>query len=375
MGLTSALFCKEPLRQSLVGFWTEVAQLPSGALGKGDSGVAAPIAGITNERLLIGGGANFPRKPPWEGGEKYYHRNVYLYRKDGGALTLTDTLFLSVPLAYAASVTTAQGIAVIGGENRQGKTARCFLLAYDTAERVLKTTVLPDFPFVVANAAAAAVGTRIFVCGGEMADGVSDVLYQLDLAQAEPRWQSVDTLPYPISHTSLLSDGADILYVVGGRRQHPDRPSTIYNQLWAYQISTQQWRRLEDAPVPMAAGTALLLPDNAIWVFSTDEGKTFTRVEGLIHQINAAKSVSEKQALQAQKVQVLSQHPGFGKAVWRYDIARHKWEQKEDMPVSGAVTTSAIQWGDALYIPGGEIRAGVRTPRIIGACMGSETRR
>ena len=64
-------------QESLV--WTTLPSLPDRL------GVAAPFAGVSGGSLLVGGGANFPDRMPWEGGRKVWHDTVWALAQPGGA--------------------------------------------------------------------------------------------------------------------------------------------------------------------------------------------------------------------------------------------------------------------------------------------------
>jgi N-acetylneuraminic acid mutarotase len=72
------------------GIRIHVKQLPN---LPNEVGVAGAYAGRINDSLLIAGGANFPQSPPWEGGDKVWHREIYCYDfKDRSMGTLTNLL-------------------------------------------------------------------------------------------------------------------------------------------------------------------------------------------------------------------------------------------------------------------------------------------
>ena len=45
-------------------------------------GVAGAVIGWHHNILMVAGGANFPEAPPWEGGKKKYHNQIYLFEKN-----------------------------------------------------------------------------------------------------------------------------------------------------------------------------------------------------------------------------------------------------------------------------------------------------
>ena len=60
-------------------------------------GFAGMFAGVSAGQLFCMGGANFPEKRPWEGGNKKWYSNIYKLDNSGQWLRLEDTL--SSPLA------------------------------------------------------------------------------------------------------------------------------------------------------------------------------------------------------------------------------------------------------------------------------------
>jgi len=58
-------------------------------------------------------------------------------------------------------------------------------------------------------------------------------------------------------------------------------------------------------------------------------------------------------------------HPGFCKEVFRYQIKTDKWTKIGSLPFPTPVTTTAVKWGGTVYIPSGEIKAGVRSSKIL----------
>ena len=59
-----------------------------------------------------------------------------------------------------------------------------------------------------------------------------------------------------------------------------------------------------------------------------------------------------------------STHPGFSHEILAYDIEHNRWDAIAVLPFPTPVTTHAFIWDDFIMIPGGEVRAGVRTPNI-----------
>src|SRR5690606_13979272 len=59
--------------------WKIAANVPAAEGAERALGLAGPVAGIYNDVLMVGGGANFPGAMPWMGGAKEYYDIGYAY--------------------------------------------------------------------------------------------------------------------------------------------------------------------------------------------------------------------------------------------------------------------------------------------------------
>jgi len=57
----------------------------------------------------------------------------------------------------------------------------------------------------------------------------------------------------------------------------------------------------------------------------------------------------------------------FSKEILLYNTVKDEWAAVGTVPFETPVTTTAVQYRDQVLIPSGEIKAGVRTPRILAA--------
>jgi len=56
--------------------WRSAGELPANS-----KGLAGPVTGVCNGKLIVAGGSNFPDSMPWLGGKKKYYSNGYVFRK------------------------------------------------------------------------------------------------------------------------------------------------------------------------------------------------------------------------------------------------------------------------------------------------------
>lgn len=332
--------------------WSIAAHLPADI----QMGIAGPVAGTSEDMLLVGGGANFPDKMPWDGGAKKYHDQLYVYDRSfqlKGSFTLTE------PIAYAASCEYLNGLVYAGGENAQGLSKKVFLLRWDAVQSRIVATALPDLPIALTNAAAAVVGSTLYVVGGETKDSASARVFCL----LHDQWKALKPLPVAVSHAVLVSKDA-YLYVLGGRCKTSSGISTFYRSVYTYDLLKDEWISLPELPYAMSAGTGVINLDGVL-LFGGDRGATFHQVEQYVVAISLAKEDTAKQTLIAQKNALQLAHPGFSKEILCYDLKTGKTKIVGEMGYPTPVTTRAFWWNEKIILPSGEIRAGVRTPLIL----------
>ncbi|MDH7461174.1 kelch repeat-containing protein [Chitinophagaceae bacterium 26-R-25] len=349
--------------------WNISGQLPA-SNGK-LLGFAGPVVGVNNDVLLVGGGANFPDDMPWNGGKKKYYDDLYVFKKDHrDSLVLFQSHKLPLSLAYAACISTGKGLVVAGGENDEGISNKVFLIQWDDHDQNLRVINLPDLPRAVTNASVTVNNDKVYLVGGETIDDVSKTFLLLDLKKTVPTWQQLPSFPKPISHAAMVvqhNEKNDCIYVIGGRKRNIGSTSDLYASTFQFDLKQRKWKEKAALPSPLAAGTGVAFGDDNIILFGGDNGETFHRTEKLIAAIATEKDEAKKALLIREKAGVQSNHPGFSKAVLKYNTLKDQWTIIKYIPYESPVTTTAVKWNDLIIIPGGEIRAGVRTSQIISA--------
>jgi cyclically-permuted mutarotase family protein len=349
--------------------WNLSGQLPA-TNGK-PLGFAGPLVGVNNDVLLVGGGANFPDNMPWEGGKKKYYDDLYVFKKNSrDSLILFQSHKLPFSLAYAACVSTGKGLFVAGGENDGGISNKVFLIQWDDEAQNIHVINLPDLPKAVTNASVTVNNDKVYLVGGETTDDVSKTFLSLDLKKAIPAWEQLPSFPKAVSHAVMLvqSNGKnDCVYVIGGRKRNAGSTSDLYASTFQFDLRQRKWKEKSALPAPLAAGTGVAFGNDGIILFGGDNGETFHRTEKLIAEIAKEKDETKKTLLVKEKAGVQSNHPGFSKAVLKYNTLKDHWTTIRYVPYESPVTTTAVKWNDLVIIPGGEVKAGVRTSQIISA--------
>lgn len=349
--------------------WEIAGELPATSGQPRSLGVAGPITGVHNEMMIVGGGANFPGSMPWEGGKKSYSSELFVFKKTKpDSLVIYKSLHLPYPLAYSANCSTPQGIVAAGGENDNGISKKVMLLTWNSVTEDISIRTLPDLPVAVTNAVAVAYNNLVYLAGGETATTASDKFYCLDLNSPNDGWDELPPIPKPVSHAviAVQSNGKnECIYLLGGRRKNANGISDLYNSVFEFDLTQKHWQQKKALPYALCAGTGIATGLDEIVLFGGDKGTTFHEVEKFIAAITAEKNETKKQGLILQKNNLQITHPGFSREVLVYNTRIDSWSIIDSIPYPSPVTTTAFRWKNEVFIPSGEIKAGVRSPTIL----------
>ncbi|MBO9592527.1 MAG: hypothetical protein J7599_06410 [Niabella sp.] len=346
--------------------WKQFALLPS-SNGVKSLGYAGPVTGILANQLLIGGGANFPDGMPWAGGKKQYHDQLYITNADERTPVFKE-FRLPYPVAYSANCSTPAGIICVGGEADKGPLNRVLLIRLENGKPVF--SFLPLLPVALTNAAGTAIGNTIYVAGGETGAATSSRFFKLDLEDTLKGWQPLPDIPYPVSHAVLVAmPESGTIFLAGGRSKTASGVSNLYNHLFVYDMATGKWMAKKNLPYTLSAGAGTVIENRYIALFGGDRGTVFHKTEVLISAIAGEKDVVRKQALTEEKNRVQETHPGFSNEILLYDIENDRWMNAGSIPFPVPVTTTAVTYNNRLWLPSGEVKAGVRSPFILEASI------
>lgn len=329
-------------------------------------GLAGGFVGVSDEALVVAGGANFPDEPPWSGGSKAWRASVHVLRSPTSEWqTLADSL--PAARAYGISATWNDAIACVGGSDAERHFRDAYLLRLDGA--ALTVEPLPDLPKARANGAGALISDVLYVaCGSAAPDATSATRTLFALHLAAPRsqraWKTLAPLPGAARIFPGVATLGGRLYVYGGARLVPgDDGETTREFLrdgYAYDPADDRWSRIADLPEPVCAppNPAMTRGATQFLTLAGDDGEFFF-----------------------QQAELEENHPGFPTQLYSYNAVTDRWAASGEFPKlipfeSGphgnagtwpAVTTAAAWWRDHYTIVSGEARPGVRTPRVYWA--------
>lgn len=350
--------------------WKKAAQLQN-ADGSLSLGFAGPINGISNNVLIVAGGANFPDKMPWEGGKKQYSNEIHVLEKAADDFHWNTKAIhtLPEPIAYPGNVSTKSGIVYVGGENENGLSNKAYLLNWNADKNEVEAKSLPDFPLAITNIALTHLENIVYAIGGDEAKQSSDLVFSLDLNAEKPEWKLLTKLPFALANSvSVIQNNT--IYVIGGRTKTPTGISDLHNTTLAFDLKKQTWKtkaNISDGKqiTNFSAGAGVAIGNEYILILGGDNGTTFHKIETYLSQIANATSEEEKLKLIAEKNILNTTHKGFYNDILLYNTHTNKWSKIGELPFLAQVTTTATIWNDKIVLSNGEIKPGIRTPDVM----------
>lgn len=381
--------------------WREGPELPPAPGQAKQPGLAGAFAGVHNDALIVAGGANFPDGLPWSklpdgsSPQKIYNKDIYVLQH-GGIWKISDVR-LPKGYSYGVSIQTEDGLLCIGGEGCEYvdgeiwkfKSNEVFLIRHLGEGRIeIDQTAMPSLPKAVSAMAGSKLGNHVYVAGGNDGSTETKFFWRLDLENLNSGWETLEPWPgQPRSHlvAAVQNDGRnDCFYIFSGRYNDPDTGWICLKDSYKYEPGTGAWTKLADVgtnlsdkePVCVMAASGIRLGVNHIAVFGGAAGDLFLEVEQYISKqikiLQDAGLTEEVDALTAKRVDLYTKHPGFSRDILVYHTITDTWVPVGTVPesivdgltVGSYVTTTAVQWGRDIVIPSGEVRPGVRSPKV-----------
>ncbi|HZJ79595.1 MAG TPA: hypothetical protein VFC69_03350, partial [Dysgonamonadaceae bacterium] len=326
-------------------------------------GLAGSFFGKQGDWFILAGGANFPHGKPWEGGAKTFSKEIFVFSESNNQFQLiTASDNLPIGVAEGAYTSTSKGMLCIGGQTPDGLSSSVLLLNYNGKDVTVET--YPELPFAVNNATAAIVTNRVYLLGGQKEDGEStNQFLMLDLNSLDKGWQSMPNFPVAVSAATMSAqqDGEEIsLFVFGGRAIGDDNLTNFYSSVYNYRTSKNEWTtrsdiRLDETTlIELSMAVSAPIGATHIALVGGDNGQIFNQVERAINQ----NDVSARDSLWIN-------HTGFNDKILLYNTVTDTWFELDNPRKTPVAVSSIVSDGKQIYIAGGEIRPGVRTPEIM----------
>lgn len=331
--------------------WSSLPSLPDSL------GIGGAFIGESNGVLIVAGGSNF-LQPTWEGGEKQFHRQIFVLEKSGENFNWQRAGQLPFAVSNGASVSTLDGVLCMGGVNETGSLDKVFLLRWNPVDREIEIEEnFPALPQGCSYLSAAIASNRVYVAGGKSDDeegkGGLKNFWSLDLSvdnNSAKEWNLMPTWPGAARYGSVLvaqSNGEhQCIYLFSGK----NGAKTYLKDTWQYNPFEEEvdkrWTQKADLPHATMAASATTFGQSHILMFSGSDG----------HDID--------------RIPELKENYQFVKDVLAYHTITDTWIRVGEMP-QGLVTSQVVQWDGRWVIPTGEIAPSIRTSKVYSFTTGA----
>ncbi len=320
-------------------------------------GLAGSFTGIDNNALIVAGGY-YLDKTLGEGGNKVYSDSIFVCIKEGKDYQWIFAGNLPYPVAHGSAVATGKGLLCIGGENNRQKYVNAFLLRWHPVKQeVVINGDLPPLPAASSYLSALAIGNTVYAIGGKIQSNETEVIsnnfWKLDMDETTGKgWQTLEPNPGGLRFGSSLakqSDGEyDGLFLFGGKSDE-GYLSDAYLFNPKMEGKKEQWKKLADMPRSSFAAPILAIGGSRVFIFSGSDGHDGDKLLGIRDNYH------------------------FTNEILSYNTITNVWNSAGILP-QDIVNTTALMWDGQIVIPGGEIKPGICSAKVISVSVNSQNR-
>ena len=332
--------------------WELLTEIPSVGSQAEVLGVAGPLAGVHNGKLIVAGGANF-NTPYWES-SKDWHQDINVFDLETSMWQAGGQL--AAALAYSAAVTTELGVIALGGQNAEQVFDTALLLTWDAQKKEVAIEALPKLPKPITNSSATVIGNVIYIAGGMTALDLSSAqsnFWRLDLGNYGSTtfdWEVLPSWRGPVRALNIISAQHNgfttCVYVMSGRHEDASGNWSVLKDVYEFNPDsylkdpTSAWRRRADMPAARMGGGAVKIGQSHLSIISGADG-----------------------SLYKQSNELKENHPGFPKAILSYNTITNTWFKSGDMPAN-QLTSHPFAVDGAFMLVSGEVKPRIRSADV-----------
>lgn len=367
--LTSVLSCKRTSHCNSLPYIVNLHQDELTGEKGIEKGVSGCFVGVANGYLVVAGGCNFPDNPVSEGGHKRFYKGIYT-TPVGDSLQWKKIGALPMPAAYGVSVMKDNSLIFIGGSNSENKLT--LVTQVVISDKGVSQTLLPSLPWGIDNMTGVYLNNKIYILGGTRKGKPSNQVLSLDFENLSAGWVEESSFPGNprIQLISFVRDNE--IYLYGGFAPCSDQNSaSISTDGLVYKEG--EWRILEsplssDSTIISLSGASVTYHGDDVFAFGGVHSAIFLealkREELMQHCSNVRQLDSLKKAQYDYLVQDRFWYR-FNSDVLLFDSVKRQWVsvgKHKELARAGAAVAS---YKSDIYIIGGELKPGVRTPHTV----------
>lgn len=340
--------------------WEVVGKLPAQKGYTQNIGTAGLLQGQIGEYFVVGGGANFPDKPLTEGGKKATHKDLYLLQEVGHELKVIDQMQLDYEFGYGASVSVDNSIYYLGGS--PAKEHNKDVIQVTVKNKKIHVKKVGELAAGFENGVAKVYNGKIYYGVGkvENAEGKlanSNLFFSYDIKTGENK--ELATFPGEARNQTVGQILNGKFYVFSGGS------SVSYVDGYAYDFKTNTWSKVADVVVD--GEKVLLLGANSIKLSENEMMVIGGFNYDLWNEANDKLTNLKDQELADYRAQYFGKEPfryEWNNKVLVYNAKTNTWKSVGEIPFDAPCGHALLKKGKFIYSINGEIKPGVRTPRI-----------
>ena len=337
--------------------WEYAGTLPAQKGYEKNIGTAGVLYGLLEERYIVtGGGANFPYKSVLEGGAKQMYSDLWVIdTKEGNKII--EHINLPVEIGYGASVTAEKGIYYIGGSSNQQADDDILYLTLDENKN-LKYEKIGELPFTFQSGTAVEHNKKLYILGGKQNGIPSNKMYEYNLI--EKTIKELPSIPAGKGRTQSVAQVLnDSLYIFSGG------DTTAYTDGYKYNFKTEKWEetasvKIEGKEISLLGAASVKLNEKEMLVIGGFNKEIY---DDAVKKLGTLRG----QELLKFKASYFGADPDefrWNRDILIYNAETNSWKSIGEIPFNAPCGEGLVIVKNKIYSINGEIKPGVRTPRI-----------
>ncbi len=342
-------------------------------------GVSGAFGGVTDGKIIVAGGCNFPGLPAAEGGEKVYYDRIYVLPDPGQEKSeWISAGKLPVKVAYGAAVSLPQGVVCIGGRNEAALLNSVWLLRWEEEGQRVVVKELAALPVEMDNMTAATDGECVYVAGGNVGGVPGNRAFVLKNTDAE-HWEALPDFPgcARLQPVSVVAGGK--YYLIGGFQPATEREECrLPLNILCYDPADSRWTEGSEAPATFVGSAAVTLNDSVCVIAGGIDAEIFkAALNNSLWQQQASLQGDDKRLahLRREQEEYLKHVPGwyrFNRRLMVGRVAENRWMcigEFNELARAGAVL---VNYRNRLIVVNGESKPGIRSAGVYGIEFGEK---
>lgn len=327
--------------------WTQIKELPAPPGYKENIGVSNMLCGMLEDKIILGGGANFPIHP-LDGGSRTEHNYLYLIKAIDNTFKIIDSTMLEKPVADGKAVVFNNIMFYVGG-NR--------ILKINVINNKLHISEYFELPFEIKNCIAHQFEGTIYYGLGSIDGKVTNRMFSFNIYTKE----NIELTPFPATErTQPISEifYDDIVVFSGGN-------SIAYTDGYKFNVRKKMWHTVSDVEINdkkislLGAATTKINSEEMLVIGGFDAEIW----KNAVHKLSTLEGEDKQKFREFYFKQDYSYY-NWNKEMLIYNYIKDEWKSIGEISFKAPCSHALINNGLNIYSIMGEIRPGERTPDI-----------